>query len=119
MRRLSWIVLVLALLAAAPSAQEIFTPGNGVTPPAPTKTVKPDYTEAAKAARIEGSVILQAVVQADGTIDNITVTQSLDAVNGLDEQAVKALRQWEFKPGTKDGKPVAVRVTVETKFRLE
>lgn len=49
----------------------------------------------------------------------MTATQSLDSVNGLDEQAVNALKQWEFKPGMKDGKPVAVRIYVQSRFTLK
>ena len=44
---------------------------------------------------------------------------SLDPTYGLDEQAVAAAKRWEFKPGTKDGKPVAVRVTLEMSFTLK
>jgi TonB family protein len=47
------------------------------------------------------------------------VVQSLDSEYGLDDEAVKALKQWEFEPGTKDGAPVAVRVDVEMTFKLK
>ena len=47
------------------------------------------------------------------------VTQSLDKKYGLDDQAVKAMKQWSFKPGTKDGKPVTVRVDVQMSFTLK
>ena len=45
------------------------------------------------------------------------VTESLDTEYGLDQQALEAVKQWEFRPGTKDGKPVAVRVHIELTFR--
>jgi len=119
MRRLSSFVTVFALLAAVLSAQEVFTPGNGVSLPTVVNQVRPNYTEAAKAARTEGDVVMQAVVLADGTIGDVTVTKSLDSVNGLDEQAVAALKQWQFKPGTKDGEPVAVQINVQMRFTLK
>ena len=62
---------------------------------------------------------MQAVVLIDGTVGDVTVTKSLDSVNGLDEQAVTAPKQWVFKPGTKDGKPVAVRIYVQSRFTLK
>jgi TonB family protein len=61
---------------------------------------------------------LAAVVLDDGKVGDVSVSQSLDSVHGLDEEAVKAMKQWEFKPGTKDGKPVAVRIHVQMRFAL-
>jgi protein TonB len=55
----------------------------------------------------------------DGTVGDVTVSRSLDSVHGLDEQAVKAMKQWLFDPGKKDGKAVRVRVTVEMTFTLK
>ena len=68
--------------------------------------VKPQYTVEAMRARIEGVVGLEAVVLPTGTVGLVRVTKSLDP--GLDEQAVKALRQWKFAPGTRLGVPVPV-----------
>jgi protein TonB len=100
------------------TGQEI--PGKGaILPPKVMKVVKATYTPDAKAARIEGVVRLDAVVMSDGTVgDDVKVIQSLDTKFGLDEQAVKASKQWRFKPGTKDGEPVAVHVTIEQFFSL-
>ncbi len=109
----------LALSVTSASAQEVFTPGEGVSAPTAVTVVRPDYTEAAIAARIEGEVVMTAVVLADGTVGDVTVTKSLDSVNGLDEQAVNALKQWRFEPGMKDGKPVAVQVYVQSRFALK
>jgi TonB family protein len=55
----------------------------------------------------------------DGTVGEVTVTQSLDKEYGLDDEAVKALNQWIFELGTKDKKPVAVRIDVEMSFTLK
>ena len=73
----------------------------------------------AMGARIQGNVRLEAVVLTTGEVGDVEVTQSLDTVYGLDDEAVKAIRQWRFEPGTKDGKAVAVRVEVEMTFKLK
>ena len=114
--------LLLALaLAAFVGVQDstIYDPGNGVSLPQVTKQVKPEYTSEAMQNRIEGSVGLEAVVLADGTVGDLKVVESLDAIYGLDESAMKAFKQWLFKPGMKDGKPVAVRIHVQMKFTLK
>ena len=69
-------------------------------------------------ARIEGTVVMSAVVREDGTVDEITIVKSLDATYGLDEEAIKALKLWKFEPGTVKEKPVAVRVRIEMDFNL-
>src|SRR4030081_340874 len=105
------VLLALALVALV-GAQDpaIYTPGNGVSLPQPTKQVKAEYTNEAKQNRIEGKVGLNVVVLNDGKVGDVTVTESLDAVYGLDKNAIAAMKQWEFKPGAKDGKPGAVRI---------
>jgi len=94
----------------------VFTPGNGVSLPTLIKEVKPNYTAAALAARIQGVVVLAAVVLPNGSVGDVTVLQSLDAQFGLDDQAIIAAKQWLFGPGMKDGVPVAVRVTIQMSF---
>jgi TonB family protein len=90
----------------------------GVAVPKLLKEVRPDYSQAALHARIQGVVLLGAVVLTDGQVGDIRVLRSLDSRFGLDSQAVKALRSWRFSPGTVDGTPVPVIVTVELSFRL-
>ncbi len=91
----------------------------GITVPAVIKDVKPQYPAEAKEKRIQGVVELDAVILEDGTVGEVTVTKSLDDTYGLDQAAVDALKQWLFKPGQKDGKPVPVRVAVEMSFSLK
>jgi protein TonB len=117
--RMLLAVVLAAGVAGAQDAPTVYTPGNGVSLPAVTRQVKAEYTNEAKQNRIEGSVGLEVVVQSDGTVGDVRVKRSLDAVYGLDQQAVKAMKQWEFRPGMKDGKPVAVRVAVEMNFSLK
>lgn len=92
---------------------------KGLTPPKPVKEVKPQYTPEAMKAKIQGEVTLECVVKADGTVDDVRVVKSLDAIHGLDEEAVKVAKQWRFKPGLKKGKPVPVAVTLEFAFTLK
>jgi protein TonB len=110
---------VMSLTAASQDATGVYAPGRGVVAPKILKDVKPQYTPEAMAAKIQGSVRMDTVVLADGTVGDVNVTQSLDTVYGLDDEAVKAVRQWLFEPGKKDGKPVPVRVTVEVTFNLK
>jgi TonB family protein len=92
---------------------------EGVTLPRIVREVKPQYTQAAMDAHIQGAVMLAIVVEPDGTPGDVRITRSLDPMYGLDEEAVKAARQWRFRAGTKDGKPVAVRIEIELTFTLK
>ena len=95
----------------------VYRVGSGVTPPTVLRRYKPAYSEEAKKARIEGVVILSAIVRKDGTIEVLKVVRSLD--RGLDENAVRAIRRWKFRPGMKDGIPVDVALNVEVNFSLK
>jgi TonB family protein len=86
--------------------------------PVPVHQEKAEYTQAAMDAQIEGSVLLEVVVLPDGSSGPVTVVRSLDSANGLDQQAVDALKRWTWKPGTRDGEPARVAVQVEMKFML-
>jgi TonB family protein len=106
------------LIQAAPPAAPpgVFRVGGGVSAPQVLTRLEPSYTEEARAARIQGSVLLYVVVHPDGTAGQIRVLRSLDP--GLDRKAVEAVSTWKFKPGMKDGKPVAVQAQIEVNFRL-
>jgi TonB family protein len=108
-----------ACVAGTVQAQEVYKPGNGVTLPIVTKDVRPQYTKEAMKARIVGTVMLDITVTTEGSVTDVEVVRSLDTKYGLDEQAVKAAKLWQFKPGTKDGKAVAVRVNVMMTFTLK
>jgi len=115
-------IVLTALVAASAPAQETTVYDSkdaGVMLPQPTRQVKAQYTAEAMRQMIEGDVLLGVVVKADGSVGTVDVKESLDSVYGLDESAVTAMKQWTFKPGTKDGKPAAVRVDVKMKFTLK
>jgi TonB family protein len=96
---------------------QVFKAGPGVVVPSVLKEVKPDYTKGAMEAGIQGTVTLDCVVRTDGSVGETRVTRGLDP--GLDAQAIAALKQWQFKPGARDGKPVPVQVFVEINFTLK
>ena len=96
----------------------VFAVGNDVTSPVPIKRAQPLYTADAMRARLQGVVVLNCVVQTDGTCSDIRVVRSLDMVFGLDQQAVTSAREWRFRPGTRLGEPVPVRVTLEIAFSI-
>jgi TonB family protein len=107
-------------IATTPAVQKgkVFKPGDGVTLPRVVKEAKPEYTPAAMQQKIQGTVWLEIVVTEKGDVGSVQVSQSLDKEYGLDDQAVKAAREWKFEPGKKDGKPVPVQVTLEMTFTL-
>ncbi|MBS1818132.1 MAG: TonB family protein [Acidobacteria bacterium] len=96
----------------------VYQPGNGVTTPRILREVKPVYTSDAMRAKVQGKVLLQCVVRPDGSVTDIQILRSLDPVFGLDQEAIKAARQWRFAPGTRLGQPVPVQVIIELEFTL-
>lgn len=92
--------------------------GNGVNAPRLIREVKPGYTSDAMRARIQGTVKLQAIVSPDGSVSAARVIRSLDATFGLDQEALKTVKQWLFLPGTLAGRAVPVLIEVELTFTL-
>ena len=94
-------------------------PGNGVVLPRLVREVKPQYTRLAMKAGIHGTVVTEIIVRKDGTVGTAVVVRSLDQTFGLDQEALKAVRQWRFEPGTLKGEPVDVVVSIELTFTLK
>jgi TonB family protein len=82
------------------------------------REVKPLYTPEAMRAKIQGVVLIEAVISIEGSAERLRVVRSLDPVYGLDEEALKAVRQWRFIPGRRLGQPVPVEVIIEVSFTL-
>jgi TonB family protein len=101
--------------SAAPS---VVDNGPPVDPSAPVliRKVEPEYSEEARKTKWQGTSTLSVDIDESGRVTAAYVIRALGL--GLDEKAVQAVRQWQFKPATKDGKPVAVRAEVEMIFRL-
>jgi protein TonB len=96
----------------------VYRPGNGVLMPAVINEVKPSYTADAMRQKIQGIVMVEAVVMPDGSVGQVQVVRSLDSTFGLDQEAIKAVRKWRFRPGTRFGQPVPVLVEIELTFTL-
>ena len=94
----------------------VYRIGGGVSAPALLFKVEPEYSEEARKAKFQGTVLLAIVVDESGQTGNVRVVRTLGM--GLDEKAMEAVRKWRFKPGYKDGKPVSVLANVEVNFRL-
>jgi TonB family protein len=115
-------VLTVCVCAFGQDAQTllpegVYRVGNGVTAPSVVSKTDPEYSEEARLARLTGTVNLSLVVGDDGKARDIRAA-SPGLGLGLDEKAIEAVRAWRFKPGLKDGKPVSVRVDMETNYRL-
>jgi len=76
----------------------------------------PEFSEEARKAKYQGTVVLWMIVGPDGRTHDIRVQRSLGM--GLDEKAIEAVQRWRFEPARKDGIPVAVEIAVEVNFRL-
>ena len=106
-------------LAARSQNEIVYASSDVADLPVVVRMVKPDYTPEAQDAGIQGSLILDAVIQSNGEVGDVTVRTSLDSTLGLDDQAIEAMKQWVFRPALLDGIPVAVMVQVEMRFNLK
>lgn len=102
---------------SAKSGHDIFQISEGgIVPPKILARVHATYTEEARTANIQGTIVLFAEITSTGTVENVAVLYGLE--KGMDENAVQSIKQWKFAPATKDGRPVAVMMTIEMNFRL-
>lgn len=90
--------------APPPKPDPVLKVGAGVSAPALLYKVQPAYTEEARQAGIEGTVVLYVEINPEGRAVNPKVIRSLG--HGLDEKALQAVAEWKFRPGAKDGTPV-------------
>jgi periplasmic protein TonB len=93
-----------------------YRPGTGISAPTILREVRPDYTDEGRRRGIEGDVVLEIVVRADGNVGSVKLLQGLGA--GLDQRATDAVRQWRFNPAARYGTPVDVIVEVAVEFKL-
>jgi protein TonB len=94
----------------------VYRPGNGVSPPEEIYSVEPEFSDEARKARYSGTVLVGLIVGADGLPHNAHIVRALGM--GLDEKALEAVKQFRFKPGMKDGHPVACEISIEITFNL-
>ena len=100
-----------------PETKDLYLAGGEVAPPERLHYVKPLYTEIARKTRTEGLVIVQAIINTEGEVIDLKVLKSVPM--GLTEEALKAVRQWRYKPSAVDGRPVNVMLTVSVNFHLQ
>lgn len=96
----------------------VYQPGSGVSDPRLLTQVRPSYTSEAMRARVQGVAMVQCIVRTSGVPTDCQIYKSLDNTFGLDQEALKAVRQWRFSPGTLRGEPVNVQVLIEMSFTL-
>ena len=110
--------MTLNARSAAVNDNKIYKIGDDeVSPPRLISKVEPNYSNAAREKKLEGTTLLGIVIDTSGTPYDIKVLRNLDP--DLDQNAVDAVKQWRFDPATKGGEPVAVEATVEVNFRLK
>ena len=92
--------------------------GSGINPPQLVKRVQPSYTEEAHAQKVQGEVLLEAIIGKDGKIGDVRILRGLGA--GLNQQAIECVRQWVFDPATliRTGEPVDVFAEIVVSFTL-
>jgi TonB family protein len=117
--RRAWMSALSTNVSRVAGEEPTSVQSGEVIRPKVVSSVNPQYTAAALKARIQGAILLAVVVLPDGTVGKVRIAQSLDSVYGLDDEAVKAVKQWRFEPGTRHGKPVAVEVEITMTFSLK
>ena len=90
--------------------------GVGVTEPVAIYSPDPEYSDAARKAKFQGTVIVGVIIDVDGHVYDPRIIQPLGL--GLDQKALDAVLHWRFKPAQKDGHPVRVAANIEVNFRL-
>jgi protein TonB len=105
----SWTARFAELNASGPASADLSAP-EAIT------KVDPAYPQELIHDRIEGVVVLYAIIRSDGSVDAVRVLEGFD--ERLNENARKALQQWRFRPGTKNGLPVDIEAVVRVPFRV-
>jgi protein TonB len=119
-KRVGAFVVLLGVAACgggstAPTPTTPTTSSSQIQPPVKLVDVRPVYPPEAQAARVQGVVILEAVIGTDGHIQNVTALRSIPL---LDQAAIDAVRQWVYSPELVNGQPVAITITVTVNFTL-
>ena len=119
-----WFKVTLAIIviaassgyAAAQQPAQNPKPVDDLIQPTLTKRVRPVYPHTAEAARVQGVVVLKASIDRMGKVSNVEIVRSPSDM--LNEAAIAAVRQWEYKPATVKGVPISSSVDVELPFYL-
>jgi TonB family protein len=112
-------ILTLSMSGVLWSRREpVYDLTAGISAPVPIAAPRAEYTTEAMRQKIQGTIRLQCVVGRDGVCSDVKVIRSLDRTFGLDDRAVTTLREWRFRPGLRQGRSVATRITFELRFAL-
>jgi len=98
------------------ASSDVYRIGGEVTAPVLLSKVEPEFSADARIAKYQGMTLLSLDIGVDGLAGNVRVMRGLGF--GLDQKAIEAIRQWRFKPATKNGQPVKVAANIEVHFRL-
>lgn len=90
--------------------------GGDIQPPNKISHVAPVYPDIAKQARVQGIVILEAIIDPQGAVTNVRVLRSIPL---LDQSAIEAVKQWKYEPTLLNGMPVPIVMTVTVNFSLQ
>lgn len=105
------------VLGGAAQVEEPLRVGGDVKEPVEISRVQPIYPEAARKARLQGIVILEAIITKDGNVESVRVLRGINPL--LDNAAMRAVQQWKYRPATFNGRPVPVYLTVTVTFKLQ
>jgi protein TonB len=98
-------------------SEEPLRVGGEVKEPIEISKTQPPYPEAARKARMQGVVILEAIITKQGTVESVRVLRGINPL--LDNAAIRAVQQWRYQPATFNGRAVPVYLTVTVNFRLQ
>ncbi len=99
-----------------PGGTPVYRVGGSVSPPACVSCPEPEYSRAARAAKVNAVLVLWAIVSDQGRVQDMRIQKP--AGLGLDEAAIEAITRWRFRPAERSGKPVPVAMAIEIKFNL-
>jgi len=103
-------------LPDAPAEAEPVRVGGDIQPPQKTRDASPLYPDIARQARVQGIVILEAIIDPQGNVTNVRVLRSIPL---LDQAAIDAVRKWKYEPTLLNGVPVPIVMTVTVNFSLQ
>ena len=96
--------------------RDVFHIGGSISSPVLVTQILPEYSEEARKARFQGTVVLDTIVLEDGTVQIVKIARRIGF--GLEERAIAAVLQWRFRPARRNGKPVPVALNIEVNFNL-
>jgi len=111
------VLATMAVAAQRTPARVYNETTPGLVLPSVVSREQPSYTQAALQAQIAGDTAVEVTVDADGSVSDVLLVKSVDAIHGLDEAALASAGRWVFKPGTLNGRPVPVRVRLAMSFK--